>query len=157
MADYTNLRVRCRLTPAALPLVRRVTIDAYFWRAVAHEPGHEYLAELAADRCSMFIPHNTRGWPLPVCSAHDRLWSFSCDVKNYSGAVEKFLRVLPRMIEELYECKTQYCEADVPTHHYLYNGGITDINRHGTTYRDANSPTTFWVGYEDGDDEDEEE
>ena len=132
MAMYTNLRVRCRLTPAALPLVQRVTKEGYSWQAAAREPGYEYLAEFAADRCSIFIPHNTSRGQRVVCSASDRLWSFSCRVKNYSGVIEKFLLVLPPMIEEVYECKTRYELADVPTDHYLRNGCITDIDLHGT-------------------------
>ncbi|HUQ94678.1 MAG TPA: hypothetical protein VM120_23560 [Bryobacteraceae bacterium] len=131
MAMYTNLRLRCKLTPAVLPLVQRLRFGGYSWRDISCEPGYEYLNEVAADIYALAIRLNNWDGQRLVCSAPDLLWSFSCEVKNYSGAIDKFLLALPSMIEELYECQTQHESATLATDHYLRNGRITDINLHG--------------------------
>lgn len=136
MGMYTRLILKCKLKPQFVePIKKLITeprdIETYGWKQIMEETKSDFMKDYVEDE---------RVWAIPFCEADGNIklegdiWSFECNLKNYTDTIEKFLTMLPNMIEELYECETMYEEQTRPTTHHLFKGKITDIDLHGTGY-----------------------
>lgn len=109
MGDYTLLTVKCKLHKKFIAPISDLVENNLDWSDIIEKYNLNFLRIFASVPRSGLIPNSGYLSEREIRKVWGKgIWEFECELKDYENTIEEFFKVLPYMIDKLYQCETHY-------------------------------------------------
>jgi hypothetical protein len=125
MGMYTGFKGKIKIKEKYADEFYKIVQNNYNWE----ESNIDFFKEYSKVERANFIPRGYscyfENWNEKQYNEEERIWTFSCSLKNYEYTIQKFINiVLSEITEKIFYLKKRYEEIQYSTCYELKNGKI---------------------------------